>query len=186
MCGRFYTDEDSNERLFNIYKKVKDNYPEIDVKHGEIFPSDIVPIANKELELIPQKWGITDQIKLGTTVINSRSESIESRIYLPLFKENRVVIPCSGYYEWNANKEKYYFSFDKPSVLFMCGISTGLSTNNSFSIITTDAHPNLKTIHSRMPLILNENEVKGYLTDYEFALYKLKHNVDNIVYSISK
>ena len=180
MCGRFYVDEE-NERLNSIYKKTKEKFPDETINTGEIYPSSMVPVVNNDLSIIPQKWGIKDKIKEGVNTINSRSESINSKIYIPYFENNRIVIPCSGYYEWDKNKNKYYFVMNDSPVLFLCGISTGKTKEDMFSILTMDAYQNFQIIHNRMPIIVKENEVKAYLNDLEFARHKLKNNANNVV-----
>ena len=181
MCGRFFSDENENARIKNIYKQIKENYPDVNVKSGEIFPTDIVPIIQSNLAPMPQKWGIKNKYNEKINVINSRSENITKNTFKEYFNKYRIVVPCSGYYEWSKNKEKYYFAQKDEQLMFMCAISTGNGIDDSFSIITTNAINDFHLIHDRMPLILKENEVKQYLNDYDFALYKLSHNYsDNV------
>ena len=182
MCGRFYCDEDENERILTLYKKAREKYPENDISSGDIYPGDIVPILDNKSDICINKWGLENPYKKNAIIINSRSETINQK-FKDYFENKRIVIPCSGYYEWNDKKEKYYFNLDSREVLFMCGISTGSSPNDRFSIITREASDNLKMIHNRMPLILEEKSVNKYLLDNDFAKYILSTGIENITYS---
>lgn len=49
----------------------------------------------------------------------------------------------------------------------------GIYNNNSFVILTMDASPEMKTVHNRMPLILEREEEEFWL-NIDTDLYTLK------------
>ena len=182
MCGRFYSDENENERILNLYAKAREEFPDVKIKSGEIFPGDVVPVLGEGAKICVNKWGLENPYRKNAIIINSRSETADEK-FKEYFENNRIVIPCSGYYEWNGKKEKYYFAFETKELLFMCGISSGLDSYGRFSVLTREAANNLKTVHDRMPLILEEKNVKRFIDDYEFAKYILSKGLENVTYS---
>ncbi|GMH68379.1 hypothetical protein TL16_g09758, partial [Triparma laevis f. inornata] len=97
-----------------------------------------------------------------------------------LRKGDTCVIPLEGFYEWTSEsklegggKQPYYISPKSPSTphLLFAGfykdVPTGSEENptlRTFSICTTRAYPSMRdAIHSRMPLILNEEEAVEWL-----------------------
>ena len=75
------------------------------------------------------------------------------------------MIPAKGFWEWNKSKEK--FSFERPDaqVMFMAGCYDCFDGQERFVILTTEANPSVKPVHDRMPLILERNELEGWVTD---------------------
>ena len=56
------------------------------------------------------------------------------------------------------------------SALYLCGIYKIIDGDVRFVILTREANESMVEIHHRMPVILSEREVRGYLTDYPTAL----------------
>ena len=123
MCGRYYIDSDMADE---IEKVVHDIDQRIRQEHfaGDIFPTNVAPIIEKSehgLKLDVCKWGYP--VSQGKNlVINARTESVMDK---PSFRNgilyHRILIPASGFYEWNRLKEKNVFSrYDAP-VLYMAG-----------------------------------------------------------------
>lgn len=182
MCGRFFNDEDENNRILDLYKKAREEYSDYIIKSGDIYPGDIVPIVGMGNKICISKWGFDNPYKKSATIINSRSETVDFK-FKEYFTNKRIVIPCSGYYEWNDKKEKYYFNLQSNDVLFMCGICSDYTPNGRFSVLTKEASDNFKLIHHRMPLIIDEKNITKYLQDYDYAKYILTHGIENIMYS---
>ena len=111
MCGRYYIDSDMAEE---IEKVVHDIDQRIQQEHfaGDIFPTNVAPIIEKSehgLKLDVCRWGYP--VSQGKNlVINARTESVMDK---PSFRNgilyHRILIPASGFYEWNRLKEKRYF-----------------------------------------------------------------------------
>ena len=79
-----------------------------------------------------------------------------------MIKEFRCVAVADGFYEWQREeKEKipYYFSREDQKTLFIAGIFD----KNEFCLITEEASDNIKEIHHRQPVILNQSDVNRYL-----------------------
>jgi len=121
--------------------------------------------------LLPS-WAKDDKIDFST--INARAETItEKPTYAPIWNAgNRCVIPVDGFYEWERitpkEKQPYLFSRNDQQLMALAGLWTskkgeGGELVKSFTIITTAANGFLATIHDRMPVILDLDEVPLWL-----------------------
>jgi putative SOS response-associated peptidase YedK len=130
------------------------------------------------------KWGLipswvkspeeADTIKFKT--FNARAEGVDIKPSFSLsFKSKRCLIPVKGFFEWqHLGPEKipwYIYSSDN-DILTFAGLfcewvhpSSGKS-ENTFSIITTEANDLMAEIHNtkkRMPVVLEKSEEKKWL-----------------------
>ena len=135
----------------------------------DIHPSDIAPVlAEREGSLCCQwqRWGFHG-FKGKQVIFNARSESVMEK---PLFRDSvrhrRVVVPAASFYEWNARKEKSTFYKEGQPVLFMAGFYGRYEDGNHFVILTTAANASMKPVHDRMPLLLERDEVAGWVLDH--------------------
>ena len=144
MCGRYYIDSDMADE---IEKVVHDIDQRIRQEHfaGDIFPTNVAPIIEKSehgLKLDVCKWGYS--LSQGKNLV------INAILY------HRILIPASGFYEWNRLKEKNTFSrYDAP-VLYMAGFCDWFENERRFVIMTTAANESMIKVHDRMPLILEK------------------------------
>jgi putative SOS response-associated peptidase YedK len=110
------------------------------------------------------RWGLVPMwakdIKIGNQAINAR---VETAAIKPLFrgawKERRCLVPASGFYEWQAlpsgtTKSR---SFKQP---FYISRKDGML---SFTILTTEAYEGIRDLHTRTPMILDEQGRKSWL-----------------------
>ena len=125
MCGRYYIDTNWLDEIGNVvysfdidWKICKEQF------QGDILPTNTAPIIEKTehgLQLSLCKWGFHLQ-KGKNLVINARAETVLDK---PSFSNgiwyHRIVIPASGFYEWNRLKEKNTFTRSNASVLYLAG-----------------------------------------------------------------
>ena len=79
------------------------------------------------------------------------------------------------FYEWNKSKEKFSYERKDAPVLFMAGCYNWYEDQERFVIITTEANPSVAPVHNRMPLILEQEELKDWVLDdgaIEYLLHK--------------
>ncbi len=76
-------------------------------------------------------------------------------------KTQRCLIPATGFYEWDKNKNKYHYTLRKEGSLYMAGIYR----KNRFVIITTQANESIAKVHDRMPVIIEEENKQEWLFD---------------------
>ena len=83
--------------------------------------------------------------------------------------ESRCLVPASHYFEWEGEgkaKIKQRIKVPDKKMMYMAGIFRREQgeTHAVFSIITRDAAPQIRHIHDRMPVILDEVAAKQWLT----------------------
>ncbi len=165
MCGRYVITNPKSK----TEKLVKSAIQIDDIENYNAHPLQKLPVIKKYKNgntLENFKWGITPswaKEKELRPLINARLETIDEKIsFKKLIKEFRCVAVADGFYEWQrAEKEKipYYFSREDQKTLFMAGIFD----KNEFCLITEEASDNIKKIHHRQPVILNQSDVNRYL-----------------------
>ena len=195
MCGRYYVDEESNEELLRIIRNLdrrlqgermptsnsndEGTHVPRKFKTGEIYPTNTAPIiARKEGSILPyaMTWGYKG-FQGNKVIINARSESAsEKRMFLNDLESRRIVVPASGFYEWehSGSKTKYYFTSRQENPLYMAGLSHPDEEEDRFVILTTAANESMKDIHNRMPVLLKEDEIEGWLSSREEAISIMK------------
>lgn len=166
MCGRYYIDEETVIEINNLLEMLEEGL-NIDIKHGEIYPTNKVPILigkNNRIQPMLSTWGFPNFQNKGV-IINARSETAFEK---PMFRNSlltgRCLIPASGFFEWNRNKEKYYFTSKDQHTFYFCGLYNMFEEDSRFVILTTSPNNSIAGIHHRMPLILP----KVYYEDWLF------------------
>ena len=199
MCGRFMVDDSGDiaemRRIFEQLKKHYDDTVEFyNVKRGEIFPTDTVPVLipekNMKIDAIPMQWGIKYN---GTLLINARSEGVyEKRMFKDSILNKRCVIPANGFFEWTKlqeRKEKYLIEPAATPMLYFAGIYEKLPDPNipdkdqvRFVIMTREARGLIRSLHNRMPVTVerknilkwlngNNSDISEFFTDYNVPEY---------------
>lgn len=172
MCGRYK----QNAAHADVVKHFQLIDAGFEIKpRNEIFPgTDILAV---DLEHRPEMihWTIEDCDKRGVTrkVINAKSETVQLvKMFRDAFRESRVLIPATGFYEWkelaDKQKEKYEFEFDEPLFAF-AGIARPCEIKGEERtcgvILTTEANDVVRPIHAknRMPVILHKYDYEKWL-----------------------
>lgn len=176
MCGRFYIDGKTEKEIWNIVRDVdrRLRLPAV----GDIRPSEssvIIRGSNKQgLNAEVMRWGYK-QISGSGLIINARAESaIDKPLFRDSILQRRCVIPASGFYEWNRQKEKVTFKRTDDAVLYMAGFYQRYEQGNRFVILTTGANDSMKPIHDRMPVVLEKAEMEDWIYNTAFMEYALK------------
>lgn len=181
MCGRYEMFMNpENVELQQMIHRVNQKYgADIQMKFGEIFPTNQVPIlALEDQEITPELfiWGFPNFRNKGV-LINARSETAMEK---PTFKksllERRCVIPSTGFYEWkqDGSKQKYRFRIPGEENLYMAGLWNDFKGERRFVILTTAANGSMQEIHHRMPVVLHRHSVDMWIKETETALEILR------------
>lgn len=178
MCGRYtlFTEQEQRE-LYHIIKEVDEKLKKqgqaMQLKTGEIYPTNLVPVLVAENNQITPEaaiWGFPN-FKGKGVIINARAEgAAEKRMFSKPLATMRCVVPSTGFFEWDKQKNKFLFSETANELLYMAGIINIFQNEWRFVIFTTDANDSMKEIHNRMPVILKKDEIDKYLLDYSYAL----------------
>lgn len=180
MCGRyaFYEFQELSERLTNV---------EIDADFLQRFrptwnaaPSQRLPVIVEDdgtpvvrtmsWGLIP-KWTKPGE-KPKVAPINARAETLtEKPMFRSLIRNRRCVVPANGFYEWQrreAGKQPFFIEPEDGSLMLFAGLYDEAPTKDgdplaSYAIITTEANDRMSTLHDRMPVILDPDDVDDWL-----------------------
>ena len=166
MCGRYLFSAEQNAELTQIVKAVERRYGQTSVPQGEIRPTAVMPVLHEEhgsIQPVLQTWGY----KLPTSlVINARAESVlEKPLFRDSVRQRRCIVPTSGFYEWDAEKHKYFFQQGRNQAMYLAGLTLMRNGAPSYCIITTAANDSMKTVHDRMPLILSKEQAADWILD---------------------
>ena len=141
---------------------------------GEIKPTDIcvavAPERSGKRAAFPMVWGFTGK---QSYLFNTRVETADQK---PMWKESlerrRCIIPASWYYEWQhltspdgktKNGDKYMFQPRGASTTLMAGIYRIEDGFPHFSILTRDPGNEIRSIHDRMPVILDAQDAAEWI-----------------------
>ncbi|MDH3464968.1 MAG: SOS response-associated peptidase [Gammaproteobacteria bacterium] len=106
--------------------------------------------------------------QFARALINARAETIRVKpSFRRLIKSNRVVIPVNGFYEWrrvSGTKTPFYIRPASAGAFAFAGIQQPLDDGpGPCCVITTAANDKLRSIHSRMPVILAPSAMAEWL-----------------------
>lgn len=169
MCCRYYIDH-----------KMYDHLPAIRIaadsrrSTGEVRPSEkalILRPGKDGPEADVLRWGYPSGTA-GKLVINARAESLHEK---PMFCDDvmnrRCLIPASGFYEWDRQKQRAVIRVLGTDVIYFAGIFHSRSETERFVIITTEAAGEMCRIHDRMPLIVPAERMEEWFSeDYRNVL----------------
>ncbi len=179
MCGRYTITKTKPE----IVARFSPDLDQLEVKlpRYNLAPSQNAPILYRnenQTVLTSFRWGLipswSKTENTGYSMINARVESVmEKRSYSKLLKNNRCLAVADGYYEWVItkqgkvphriqNKDKGLFAF---AGLWNQWQSPNEQVINSFTILTmsSEYQNSIKSLHDRMPVILNPGEESDWL-----------------------
>ena len=165
MCGRYVV----KNPVSKTNKLVKTAIQVEETENYNAHPSQKLPVIKKYKNgntLESLKWGLVPswaKDKEFKALINARLETIDEKVsFKKLIKDYRCIAVAEGYYEWKREeKEKipHYFSREDKKPIFFAGIYE----SDKFCLVTEEASENIKEIHHRQPVILNETDVNRYL-----------------------
>lgn len=180
MCGRYSL---LNERdiadIREIIEEISKKYPNTPMAHGEIYPTNTVPIlTGGQAALSPElaSWGFPKYQGKGV-IINARGETAaEKRTFRDSLLARRCAVPSTGFYEWthDAVKQKYLFRLPEADALYLAGLYQEFKGERRFVILTTAANSSMSQIHDRMPVILPKRLLGPWVNDTDMALNYLQ------------
>ena len=170
MCGRYHFSAELLDEIRDLTEQ-KDWKLELGVLDRDIHPGDTAPVITAagdqggSLRDCRQKWGYPGPGGKGL-VFNARSESVfEKRMFRDSVSQRRAAVPVSWFYEWNKNKEKFTFTKEGSRILFLAGFYGRYEDGDRFVILTTQANASMAPVHSRMPLVLEREQVREWILD---------------------
>ena len=79
------------------------------------------------------------------------------------------MVPSTGFYEWDEEKRKYFFTLPREDALYMAGLYDIREGHPCYCILTTAANRSMEAVHPRMPLILRREQLRDWLEKPERA-----------------
>lgn len=182
MCGRYNLN--LNQDFYHRFGVANHlfSFP----KNSQVSPGQIEPVIIKQEGLTlawTMKWGLipfwAKDRGVGNKMFNVRAESLTTKIgFRKSFQTKRCLVPSNGFYEWkteNGVKTPYFIEVKDRSLFAFAGIydlwEEPVSGREvySFAIITTEPNLEMKSIHTRMPVILRPGQEKVWLDHSTFT-----------------
>ena len=168
MCGRFYF-SGNNKDIGKIIDELPESVKNVQIKFGDIYPTYYVPVITQEKYPMLSKWGFGRYDGKGV-LINARAETVtDKKSFRRSFLERRCLIPASGFYEWDTEKNKHFFWRADGQVLYLGGFFRNEDGENTFIILTKQSTPPVENYHNRIPVIVGEDIKDSFLNDTDFA-----------------
>lgn len=189
MCGRYslFFDDEYDHDISEMIKLIKKKYAQTDVKPGEIFPTNTAPVLIEKgsaIAPVPYTWGFPNFRNKGV-IINARAETAEEKkTFKDSLLKRRCVIPSTGFYEWDKSKQKYLFNIQGSNSLYMAGFYNLFKDEPRFIILTTEANSSVSSIHNRMPVILEKQQIKDWITDTDKAVSILHKTPPSLIHTL--
>jgi putative SOS response-associated peptidase YedK len=159
MCGRFALHHPADEihEAFNIERPIFLSEPRYNIA-----PTQSIAVVTPARELVEMRWGLVPRwSRDGKPYINARGETLaEKPSFREAFRKRRVIVPCSGFYEWRAEgklRVPLYIRVDGGALFGIAALweppaePGGLPT---VALVTTAANAALAPLHDRMPVIV--------------------------------
>jgi putative SOS response-associated peptidase YedK len=177
MCGRFALTSSAPRlaRLLGLYGPT-----EVAPRYN-IAPTQSIPAVRETgsgtREWVNLHWGLippwAKETRGAYRMINARAESLAQRpAFRSAFRRRRCLIPASGFYEWRqgpGRKQPWYVTRRDEEPFAFAGLwerwrGPDAQVVESCTVITTEANPLVKTIHDRMPVILDPEDFAPWLS----------------------
>lgn len=172
MCGRFALRRLPQQMLLDLRA---DDVPALEPRFNVAPTQDVAVVrtVHQRREVAMLHWGLipawADDPKIGARMINARCETVHCKpAFKRAFERRRCLVLADGYYEWErigSRKQPYLITLEDERPFCMAGLwerwyghgSAKLEMPlESCTIITTDANPQIASLHERMPVILDE------------------------------
>jgi putative SOS response-associated peptidase YedK len=186
MCGRISR---ARPGLEYVVPLMPDSvYPE------EIFrPSWNVPPGSQQPVIYPdgprlEHWGYRPAWAVARKVpmmVNARLDKAATGTWKSMWKNNRVIVPADGWYEWvleEGAKQPYFIQPIDGKPLFLAGLSSVRGEpheGDGFVIVTDASDAGMLDVHDRRPLVLSADEARMWLNP-EMEFEEATHLANNV------
>jgi putative SOS response-associated peptidase YedK len=186
MCGRFVltASPEAIQTAFNLT-----TVPEGLTARYNVAPSQPVAVITNEdpKTLTFHRWGLipswAKDIAIGNKLINARADTAaEKPSFRAAFRRRRCLIPANGFYEWQkrtGGKAPMFIHLKEYKVFAFAGLwevwhSPDGDELRTCTILTTEPNDFVRSIHDRMPVILQPSDYEKWLAPGEQSPDALK------------
>lgn len=178
MCGRFLLEPRDPQVVRSFFELEA----EADLgARWNVAPTQEVPVVRQDEDGIRRvarlRWGLipswAKDAAVGQRMINARAETVaEKPSFRSAWKARRCIVPATGWYEWQAaaaGKQAWLLRRADAHFTPMAGLweswqdPAGGRVLDTFTILTTEAVPELAAIHNRMPVVLEPSDFAAWI-----------------------
>jgi len=174
MCGRYsLVPTESIAARFDIQQAQLTLSPRYNVAPSQSMP---VVVRNSPNRLVEMQWGLipswSKEPRAQFSTINARAETLtKSPVFRGPFKSRRCLVPASGFYEWrktDQGKQPYCIQLKGGQLFAFAGLYDVWHDQegnelSSYTVITTTPNDLVAPIHTRMPVILHQEDEDVWL-----------------------
>jgi putative SOS response-associated peptidase YedK len=174
MCGRYsLVPTESIAARFDIQQAQLTLTPRYNVAPSQSMP---VVVRNSPNRLVEMQWGLipswSKEPRAQFSTINARAETLtKSPVFRGPFKSRRCLVPASGFYEWrktDQGKQPYCIQLKGGQLFAFAGLYDVWRDQegnelSSYTVITTTPNDLVAPIHTRMPVILHQEDEDVWL-----------------------
>jgi len=175
MCGRFtmVTNAAALEERFHARLATEIAEPTYNAAPSQ---AQLTILNDHPQAIVRAAWGFVPEWADGRPdvkpLINARAETVATKpFFRDAFKRKRCLVLADGFYEWKrAGKGKvpYRIALKTGEPFAFAGIWSMVheaqgEVHPTFAILTTDANALVAQIHTRMPVILREQDEAAWL-----------------------
>lgn len=175
MCGRYalYGPQSRLREMFRV------SYPPDWHERYNIGPGQAAPVLRSgpdgARELILANWGLlpswVEDPAASPHPFNAKIETAASRpMFRHAWRKRRIIVPASGYYEWQetpAGKQPYFVRPRGAPFFGLAGLlehwEGPAGSTLSFALLTCAANAAMTAIHARQPVILEPEHYTAWL-----------------------
>jgi putative SOS response-associated peptidase YedK len=175
MCARIFLDvTDENLAAFlDLLEAAPPPFaPRYNIAPGQdVLAARTDPSGRRAAALL--RWGLVPeraQASPRAPLVNVRSESADRGLFRDAFRTRRCVVPAAGFYEWRkmGRLRQPFAVRAQPGLVGLAAIwSPGTAPDGrlrpTFAVLTTEANERVASIHDRMPVILERDQIGEWL-----------------------
>lgn len=179
MCGRYLLEPRQPQVVGSFFGLEETDFG----TRWNVAPTQEMPVVRLDEEGKRQvarlRWGLipswSKEAAVGQRMINARAETVaEKPSFRSAWKSRRCVVPATGWYEWQAveaGKQAWLLRRADAEFTPFAGLweswqdPAGGRVLETFTILTTEAVPELASVHNRMPVVLEPEDFGAWLGD---------------------
>jgi putative SOS response-associated peptidase YedK len=172
MCGRFQQQRPTSELAQIFDAEDLTDAPEPRFNVAPTTEASVVVQREEKRAIVRYGWGLippwSDDPKIANKTFNARAETVAtSGMFRDAFRKRRCLVPVDGFYEWHSvGKARQPLTIFDPDgrPLALAGLWTGRQDpetgewRRTFTIITTRPNEFMRSIHDRMPVIIDPEQ----------------------------